>query len=102
MKDYDTTEAVQDTSSRPLARGEYPLLVEKTETDLTKNGIPRVRLQLRSTHGPVGVKNRVVFDDIYLGASRTKRDGDNDVVRTPEEYEKARKGAVGRAKGLLK
>lgn len=98
---YDDVQATAGMSNDPLEPGWYALEVAEIQgKDVTKNGVPSVRLRLKVFDGPH--KGRNAFVKLFLGASKvTTKDG-NEMARTQEEYDKARTSVQGQMKGFLK
>jgi len=105
LEGIDEVEESYGFTNDPLPKGQYPMeVLEIQDQGVTKNDVPFAKVHLRVIEGPY--TNRRVFESIYFGAAATKgvKDGDQfvRVERTGEEYAKAHKSTVGRAKGWVK
>jgi hypothetical protein len=94
---YDEVEASQGYSGDPVPTGWYALKLEKVlSAELSKNGIPMVRMQILITEGQRA--NQRAFVGMTLSASEKDKNG---AQRTKQEIDDANRKIMAQMKGFL-
>lgn len=98
---YGEAEESQGYVNEPLAKGRYPLRVDRLVSVSQREGkAPSASMLLRVNEGPMAERTALVT--LYLDASPTQWVDGEEVKRSQEERQKAQRGVQGRMKGFLK